>query len=272
MIPAMGATIPVHGHRGARALLPENTLPSFEYAIAEGADWIELDLWATKDDILVVAHDPAMNEKICRGPQGAERVIRKMTLAQLNQWDCGALANPEFPRQKAVPGTRAPTFDEVLSLAPKGNFRFNVEIKSYPDKPELTPPVDVYARQVVDAIRHRHMEKRVMIQSFDWRLVQAVAEIAPDWPRSALFPASNHDPQMDFTEVAKQAGVRMVSVRYDTVTPEKVRRAHEAGIRVIAWTANSKDIWSKLVEAGVDEIITDDPAAAIAYLKERKRR
>jgi glycerophosphoryl diester phosphodiesterase len=266
------AGIPVHGHRGARTVLPENTLPGFEYAIAQGVDWIEIDLWVTKDNVVVVAHDPAINEKHCTGPKDAGKVIRKMTLSELKRWDCGTPANPDYPRQKAVPGTRIPTFEEVLALAPKGKFRFNVEIKSNPQRPELAPPLDEYARLVVDAIRKHKLKDRVMIQSFDWRVLHETEKLAPELPRSALFPTSRQDAGRDFVDVAKEANVKMVSVQYDTVTAEKVKKAHDAGLRVIAWTANSQDVWDRLVEAKVDEIITDDPAGLIGYLKERKLR
>src|SRR5437773_11688275 len=88
-------TIQVHGHRGARAMRPENTLPAFEYAIAAGVDVLELDLAVTKDNVLVVSHDPRMNPAFCTGPAGT-RVIREMTLAELQRWDCGAKANAAF--------------------------------------------------------------------------------------------------------------------------------------------------------------------------------
>ena len=263
------AEIPVHGHRGARTVLPENTIPGFEHAISHGADWIEIDLWATKDNVLVVTHDPVMNDTICRGPAGAETTIRKMTAAEVKQWDCGARTHPDFPRQKAVPGTRVPTFDEVLALAPSGKFQFNVEIKSNPERPELAPPPEEYARLVIDAIRRRKLENRVMIQSFDWRLLHATAKLAPELPRSALFPRSRDEVQRDFVEVAKDANVKMVSVRHDTVTPGKVKNAHAAGNKVIAWTANTPDVWERMIAAGVDEIITDDPAGLIEYLKKK---
>ena len=268
----LSAGISVHGHRGARTVLPENTLPGFEYAIAKGVDWIEIDLWVTKDNVVVIAHDPAMNEKHCTGPKGAEKVIRKMTLAELKRWDCGTPANPDYPRQKAVPGTRVPTFDEVLALAPKGKFGFNVEIKSYPNQPELAPPLTEYARLVVEAILKHKLENRVMIQSFDWRMLHATEKLAPELPRSALFPTSRQDRERDFVDVAKDANVKMVSVQYDTVTPEKVKKAHGAGLKVIAWTANSAEVWDRLVAAKVDEIITDDPAKLIAYLEGKKLR
>lgn len=265
----MAAEIKIHGHRGSPAVLPENTLPGFKYAVAHGADWIELDLWATSDNILVVAHDPAMNEKICRGPEGGEKVIRKMTLSEVKKWDCGAIANANFPRQKSLPGTHVASFDELLAIAPEGYFGFNIEIKSYPHRPELAPPPDEYAAMVVKAIRKHKLEDRVMIQSFDWRLLHATAKIAPELPRSALFPTSGRDINMDYLDVAKQAGVKMISVRHDTVTPEKVKRAHDAGIKVLAWTANSAEIWDRLITAQVDEIITDDPAALAAYLEKK---
>ena len=265
------AHLPVHGHRGARTILPENTIPGFEYAIAQGADWIELDLWATKDNVLVVAHDAAMNPKICKGPAGAETLIRKMTLSQLKEWDCGSLGNPEFPKQKPV-AAKVPTFDELLALAKKPGFKFNVEVKSNPDHPEYAPAIEEYTRMVVDAIRKHKLENRVMIQSFDWRVVHATEKLAPELPRSALFPAGKMDKSRDFVDIAKDASVKMVSVHYATITPEKVKQAHAAGIRVIAWTANSTDVWDKLLDAKVDEIITDDPAALIAYLKSKNLR
>src|SRR5687767_3710442 len=113
----------VHGHRGARAVLPENTIPAFEFAIAAGADVLELDLAVTKDNVLVASHDPTINETICQGGKpGAP--IRQLTLAELRAYDCGARKNPEFPKQKLVPGTRIPTLDEVLALAKRGTFDF----------------------------------------------------------------------------------------------------------------------------------------------------
>src|SRR5690349_22818161 len=82
----------VHGHRGARAMRPENSLPAFEYAIGVGVDALELDMAVTKDNVLVVSHDPLLNPVICTGP-GAPRAVRTLTLAELRQWDCGAKRN-----------------------------------------------------------------------------------------------------------------------------------------------------------------------------------
>src|SRR6266849_1043830 len=92
MLPA-APKIQVHGHRGARAVRPENTLPAFEYAIGIGVDVLELDMAVTKDNHLVVSHDPVINAEICSGPE-PPRPIRTLTLAELRQWDCGGKRNP----------------------------------------------------------------------------------------------------------------------------------------------------------------------------------
>lgn len=118
---------------------PENTLPGFEYAIRVGADALEMDVAVTRDDVVVVSHDPKMNPLICRSPD-APRAIRQLTLAELQRWDCGALPNPRFPKQTPIPGARVPTLDQVLDLADRGDFLFNIEVKSFPDRPALAPP------------------------------------------------------------------------------------------------------------------------------------
>src|SRR5689334_18079587 len=78
----------VHGHRGARGAMPENTLPAFEYAIREGVDVLELDVAVTKDNVLVVSHDPVLNPVICKNAP-KETPIHSLTLAQVQQYDCG---------------------------------------------------------------------------------------------------------------------------------------------------------------------------------------
>src|SRR5262249_38056476 len=124
-----GPRILVHGHRGARAMRPENTMPAFEYAIEIGADVLEMDVAVTRDNILVISHDPHINPEICKGPSPGI-AIHDLPLAKLREYDCGALKNPNFPKQMPVPGTRIPTLDEVLSLAARSNVQFNIETKS----------------------------------------------------------------------------------------------------------------------------------------------
>jgi glycerophosphoryl diester phosphodiesterase len=270
-LPLMSAPVKVQGHRGARAVLPENTLPAFEYAIAQKVDVLELDLAVTKDDVLVVSHDPTMNEVICTGPRPGV-AIRTLTLAELRLYDCGSKKNPAFPKQKPVPGTRIPTLDEVLALAPRGNFEFNIETKIFQSKPELTPTPERFVELVLSTIRKHKLEKRVVLQSFDFRTLHAMKKIAPEIRLSALYPVSAGLPHKSPVELAKESGATIVSPHYSTVTKPEVEAAHKAGLVVVPWTANKPEDWQKLMDAGVDEIITDDPAALIAWLKERKYR
>ena len=102
----LDAQIVVHGHRGARTSMPENTIPAFEFAIRHGTDVLEMDMAVTKDNVIVLSHDSELDRKICTGPEGMTNVIRELTLAQVKQWDCGSKGNPDFPKQKTVPGTR----------------------------------------------------------------------------------------------------------------------------------------------------------------------
>jgi glycerophosphoryl diester phosphodiesterase len=266
--------IAVHGHRGARALRPENTLPAFSYALEQGVEVLELDMAVTADDVVVVSHDPEMNDTFCTGPAGAERVIRKMKLADLRKWDCGAKANPDYPKQQAVPGTRVPTLAEVFELAQnrKSRVEFNIETKIFRDKPELTPTPERFAELVLGVVRKFGIEDRVILQSFDFRTLHAMKKLAPKMRLSALFPSGLGDAMRDYVDVARQAGAGIVSPNVMVVSPEKVAKAHAAGLIVIPWTANTPKEWDALIAAKVDAIISDDPAALIAYLKAKGLR
>lgn len=258
----------VHGHRGARAMFPENTIPAFRYAIEAGADVLELDVAVTRDNVLVVSHDPHLNPAICTAPAGLPTTIRESTLAELRKWDCGAKQNPGFPKQKVVPGTGIPTLDEVFELAPIGKFDFNVETKSFAKNPELTPAPAEFSRMLLDAIRRHHLEARVIVQSFDFRTLYEMKKLDPAIRLSALRDGK----ETDLASIATGAGAKIVSPQFRMVMPDRVRAAHKAGIQVVPWTANTPDIWDWLIECAVNAIITDDPAALIAHLKKRGLR
>jgi glycerophosphoryl diester phosphodiesterase len=257
----------VHGHRGARAMRPENTIPAFNYAIDAGVDFLEMDVAVTKDNVLVVSHDPHMNPEICTGPHPGI-AIHEITLQELRQYDCGTLKNPRFPKQQPVPGTRVPTLDEVLSLSTRGNFRFNIETKSYPDHPELTPPPDVFSKMMLEEIRKHKLESRVIVQSFDFRTLHAMKRLAPNNRLAALWETGVRP----FVEIAREGEAGIISPYYPLVTPEQVKASHAAKLEVVPWTPNTPEDWQRLIDAGVDAIISDDPAALIAYLKEKGLR
>jgi glycerophosphoryl diester phosphodiesterase len=257
----------VHGHRGARAIYPENTVPAFEYAIKIGADVLEMDVAVTKDNVLVISHDPHINPEICKGPHPGV-AIHELTLAELREYDCGALKNPHFPKQQPVPGTRIPTLDDVLSLSRGNKVEFNIETKSFPDHPELTPPPGVFARMLLDVIRKHQLDSRVIVQSFDFRTLHATKRLAPNIRLSALWEGDARP----FVDIAHDGEAGIISPLFKLVTPQQVKSAHDAKIQVVPWTADTPADWQMLIDAGVDAIITDDPAALIAYMKERGLR
>jgi glycerophosphoryl diester phosphodiesterase len=265
MSAAHSRRILVHGHRGARAMRPENTIPAFEYAIRAGVDVLEMDMAVTCDNVIVISHDPILEAPVCTGPR-PRAIIHELTLAEVRQWDCGAVRNPNFPKQTPVPGTKMPTLDEVLSLSKLGKFEFNIETKSFADKPEYTPSPEEFVRLFLAEVGKHHLEKRVMLQSFDFRTLVACERMAPHMRRVALTESD----QRDFVTIAAEGGhAQIVSPNYELVTKEKVDGAHRAGLQVVPWTVNKPADWDRMIQAGVDAIISDDPAELIAYLRSK---
>jgi glycerophosphoryl diester phosphodiesterase len=258
--------VQVHGHRGARALRPENTLPAFRYALEQGVDVLELDVAVTKDNVAVVSHDPMLNPAICSGPV-LNIPIRSLTLSQLREYDCGTKKNPGFKEQVPVPGARIPTLDEVFDLGYGNQVYFNVETKIFAAKPELTPTPEDFAALILKSVKEHGMEKRFILQSFDPRTLHAMKRLAPELPRAALFQR-----QGDWLLIAKEFEATLLSPEYHLVTAEKVAAAHAAGLAVVPWTSNIPAEWESLVAAGSDAIISDDPAALVGWLKSQGLR
>jgi glycerophosphoryl diester phosphodiesterase len=228
----------VQGHRGARGIQPENTLAAFQYAIDAGADAIEMDIACTADDIPVVVHDPWLAD---RAP------IRALSRLELRR------------RAPSIPALA-----EVLALAGPRPFLFNIEIKSFPDEPGLAPPPDAFASLVLAEIDRCRLQARVMIQSFDFRVLRAVRRLAPEIPRGALFEAGD-----DFAAIAHAADAPIAVPEFHLVSAANVAAAHAAGLEVYTWTPDSPAEWQPLIDAGVDAIITDDPAGLLKFISGR---
>jgi len=226
-----------------------------------------MDVAATKDDVVIVSHDPHINPEICQGPHPSA-AIRDLTLAEIKAYDCGSLKNPRFPRQQSAPSARIPTLDEVLCLAARGGIQFNIEIKSFPNQPDLAPPPDIFAKLVLEAIRKHRLEKRCIVQSFDFRTLHSMKHLAQEIRLAALWEGDARP----FVDIAREASAAIVAPFFKLVMAEQVDAAHAAGLEVIPWTANTAVEWQSLINAGVDAIITDDPAALIAYLKQQGLR
>lgn len=224
----------VHGHRGSPLRFPENTLPSFIGAIEAGADFVELDVQVSRDFEPIVSHDPRL---------ASGELIHSLKAREI---------------------TAHPNLDTVLDLATRfSTVGFNIEIKSYPGHPGYGPPPGELARLVLAAIQGRKLEERVLVQSFDFRVLHAMSGLAPAIELSALWEGSRRV----LADIADDAGTRCVSALHTLIESASVRQAHDAGIRVLVWTANGEKAWLKMTTAGVDGIITDDPAGLIQFLR-----
>ncbi|MDO8719923.1 MAG: glycerophosphodiester phosphodiesterase family protein, partial [Polaromonas sp.] len=187
--------IDVQGHRGARALAPENTLEAFALALSLGVSTLELDIAITRDGVLVISHDPTLNPSITRGPDGnflASRgpAISSLSFEELGRYDVGRI-KPDtayaklYPEQRPVDGARIPRLSDLFDMVKKsGNeqVRFAIETKVSPLAPELTVSPEVFARAVVAAVRDAKLASRTSILSFDWRTLKIVQQEAPDIP------------------------------------------------------------------------------------------
>ncbi len=231
----------VHAHRGSPLHFPENTVAGFAAAILDGADFIELDLGVTRDDALAVSHDPWLK------PDAA--LLAHLSLEEVRRRGC-------------------PSLDEVFALAPLGSFGFNLEVKSFPDHPDYTPAPEAFARLLVASITRHSLETRCLVQSFDFRVLRAVAHLAPDLPLAALWDGE----PLPYEQIAREAWADAASVAFSLLTPERVQAAHAAGVRVLVWTVNGPSAWEAALEAGVDDIITDDAAGLVAHLEHRGLR
>ena len=276
--PAAAAGPLVHGHRGCRALWPENTLSAFAEALHLGADVLELDMQVTKDDAIVVSHDSNIPPELCLGPNGrrlaAPVPIRTLTLPEVKAYDCGSMPNARFPKQQARPGQRMPTLEEVFRLVENSaepaakTVQFNIETKLVPGKPEHAPEPAAFAALVVDLVRRHKLEPRVILQSFDQRSLLAAKKLAPKM-RTSLLTSDNY---LDFAAAARSAKADIISPDADWITKESVDALHKIGVQVAPWTVNEPAGWQRLLDLGVDAIITDDPGALIAFLKQKGLR
>jgi glycerophosphoryl diester phosphodiesterase len=251
-------------------LRPENTLPAFAYALGLGVDVLELDLNVTSDEQLLVTHDARVNPTICEG-DGVDRLplVRELTLAAAQVFDCGSLRNPRFPRQEPIPGTRMPTLNEVfewISVSPDpqaSQVGFNIEMKSDSDHPELGSDPALFAGLVAEALRRHGMLERVVVQSFDSEMLVELRKLEPGTKISFLSDNWRHD----LARIARELRADIVSPSWTLLNRRKVHELHAQGTRVVPWTANTERSWDLLIDLEVDGIISDDPAGLIEHLR-----
>lgn len=287
------SALDLQGHRGARGLAPENTLPAFAKALSLGVTTLEMDAAVTHDHVVVISHDARLNPDLTRDHEGGWIAapgppIRALSLTQLRTYDVGRMRPGSeyagrFPAQVPVDGTHIPTLAEVIQLAHRaGNerVRFNVETKIDPGAPELTLDPAAFADALVRTLRDGRVSTRATVQSFDWRTLQRVQAIAPEigtvylsaqrawqdnlqagrigpspWTAGFDIDAYGGSPP----RLVQAAGGRIWSPYWEDAPPARIDEAHALGLRVIVWTVNDARVMRELIEAGVDGIITDYP-------------
>ncbi|MGA7998920.1 MAG: glycerophosphodiester phosphodiesterase [Bradyrhizobium sp.] len=281
----------IEAHRGGRALMPENTLRSFANALSMGVDTLELDIGVTQDGAIVVSHERGLNPDLARGPDGAYIAAPgipfiRLPLAEVKKYDVGRIRPDsayagQFPDQLAVPGTPIPTLSEVFALVRKsgdGHVRLNIETKIDPNHPDESPDPQRFVSLLLDLAAAEKFEDRIMVQSFDWRTLQIVQKLAPAIPTVYLTQQKGNAPTVSLQRASewtagfdpaehggslprtiKDAGGAIWSPYFGDVTPELVAESHGLGLKVVVWTVNKKDDIARLIDAGVDGIISDRP-------------
>ena len=261
----------IHGHRGSRGTHPENTLVSFEEAVQSGADWVELDLVLTKEDIPVVSHDPIVSMDLCLDSQkklpSKLLPIKTLSLNELKTFDCGSIPNPKFKEQISVPGQKIPTLEEVLILAsktPSQKIKLNIETKMTAPKPNLEPSPQKFVAAIVRLLKKYNQIDNSVLQSFDFRTLREAKKLEPKLKLSALFEKPD-----SICKTSKALGAYMASPNFSLVTPVLVQECHSMGIQVHPWTLNTESEWALALSLGVDGIITDYPRKLKAFLSSR---
>jgi len=286
------AAFDLEAHRGGRGLAPENTLAAFRNALVIGVTTLETDLAVTRDDVLVLSHDPFLNPALVRGPDGRWLAtkgppIHSLTLAELRRYDIGRIDPADkyaaqFPAQRAADGERFPTFAELAALvkASGRTVRLNVETKIDPTRPDDTVDAATFARLAVAAIRDAGLAGRVTLQSFDWRTLVEAKRQMPDLPTACLsIETANNDtiaPRGDVPspwtagfdlrrydgsvpKLAQAAGCTVWSPFWRNATRARIADAHALGLTVLPWTVNDAADMTALIDAGADGLITDYP-------------
>lgn len=282
----------LHGHRGARGRRPENTLEAIGFAITCGADGAEVDLCVTADNTVVIHHDLALSPLLTRDARGNwidhAIPVRQQTQQQLQRYNVGQIRpdtayQRRFSEQIPLGFAGIPTLEAMIEYildTAGGDFVFNLELKSDPTRPELTPAPERYVSLVLDLIHRYRIGQRTFLQSFDWRLIRMVHQrdgelltglltdiqgdtepVVPDQNGDATWTDGFTLDQFDdsIPAMVKAAGSAVWSSNYRDLTEQLVRQAHQLGLEVYVWTVNETVDMQRMIDWEVDAITTDYP-------------
>ncbi|MEX0302425.1 MAG: glycerophosphodiester phosphodiesterase family protein [Leisingera sp.] len=287
------------GHRGARGILPENTLEGFEFAINTGVELLELDVTATSDGVVVITHNHRLTRSMIRDRdgnwlQGEEPKVSALTYAELQQYDAGGLDSNSayglrFPDQAFLSGVRIPRLSDLLALLRQPahqNVHLYLEIKSDPDFLADTAARQTLVETVVAEVRSAEMQPRTVLHSFDWELLTDCQHIAPEMPTSFLtqLPENTADVGEDSSkEVNPVAGCNVLDLParvaaakgqfwcpyYLDITADSLALARDLGLTTMVWTVNEPEDIEHMIDLGVDVICSDYPGRVQRLLLKR---
>jgi len=277
------------GHRGARGVMPENTMAGFEFTTMIGVEALEFDVVMTRDRVPVITHNHHLISSATRTPggdwiKGAEPKVSEMSLAEVQALDVGGLDGRttygrRFPDQAFLNDAHVPRLSDLLGFASRpenSNLHLLLELKSDPVARNDAQEHRNVVATVVGEVRAYHLEARTVLHSFDWLLLDECRRQAPEMPTSYLSqlpenPAdAGEDSSLaagpDFNSLQKsipqtvhESGGQMWCPHFMDVTPALVDEAHALGLLVSAWTVNETADIQAMIAAGVDGIVSDYP-------------
>jgi glycerophosphoryl diester phosphodiesterase len=259
------------GHRGARGLMPENTVPAMRKALELGVTTLEMDTHISKDGKVLLSHDPYINPEHDLLPDGTEipaadkkkYVLYEMNYESIKAFDAGSKFYDKFPKQEKI-RTHKPLLTEVIDSAQAyikehnlPQVFYNIETKSKPaGDGKLHPAPEEFVDLLMEVLEEKNITPWVMTQSFDVRTLQVMREKYPDVKTSLLVE------NMKGLEANLEAlgfTPTIYSPNHRLVTKKLVKECHARGIKVIPWTVNELDQMKRLKRKGVDGIISDYP-------------
>ncbi len=257
-------------HRGGRGLMPENTILAMKDAMSHpNITTLEMDTHITKDGKVVVTHDDYLSPGFMLTPSGAEIPAKdakkynvfKMDYAELRKFDIGTKFHKDFPQQKKIK-TYIPLLADLIDsvqheikLKEKKQYFYNIETKCSAKGDGVSNPTpDVFVKLLMEVIMSKKIEKYVVIQSFDKRTIQIINEKYPQVKTSYLV-----NNKKTYEQNIADLGYKpfILSPNFNMVDAEFVKKAHADGVKIIPWTANTKEEINRLKALKVDGIISD---------------
>ncbi len=235
--------VAITAHRGAKILAPENTLAAFRAAMDAGATYSELDVQHTRDRKIVVVHD---GDLMRMGDD--PRKVSELTAAEIATIDIGRKHHGKFT------GEYPPALEDVIDLA-RGRMRINIELKYNVPDPGLAPAV-------VELLRRTDFLDQVVITSLDYAALKQVESLEPSLKTGHIITTAVGN--------VVRTEADFLSLNAARATPSLIRRAHAAGKEVHVWTVNEPELMLRMIERGVDNVITDDPALLVRVMQGRR--